>query len=145
LAAVDRNLALVRLSESTNSDFGKVDFAIQSDPQKVFSSIWQLESQVNNGGFDAYFRHTDPKVIAHAPVALKEIGALQCCAVVERALQFLEPVRSTLKGQGDNQEADDAVNALDALDQEFFAYPDNLTELLFAFVAKRPEAFGPVS
>jgi len=31
---------------------------------------------------------------------------------------------------------------LDELDQEFFRYPHNLTELLFAYVAARSEEFG---
>ena len=31
---------------------------------------------------------------------------------------------------------------LGPLDNQFFAYPDNLTDLLFAFVAKHPEEFG---
>jgi hypothetical protein len=28
------------------------------------------------------------------------------------------------------------------LDNEFFAYPHNLTDLLFAYVSKHPEEFG---
>ena len=31
---------------------------------------------------------------------------------------------------------------LNALDGEFFKYPHNLTELLFAYVSKHPEDFG---
>jgi hypothetical protein len=30
-----------------------------------------------------------------------------------------------------------------SLDDRFFAYPDDLTELLFAFVAAHPDVFGP--
>jgi len=33
---------------------------------------------------------------------------------------------------------------LSSLDSEFFSYPDDLTELLFAFVAARPQVFGDV-
>jgi hypothetical protein len=39
--------------------------------------------------------------------------------------------------------SDEASDQFDALDSEFFAYPDNLTELLYVFVAAHPEAFGP--
>jgi hypothetical protein len=42
---------LIALSESPQTDFVRVDFAAQSIPQKTFSSIWALESEVNNGGF----------------------------------------------------------------------------------------------
>jgi len=52
---MNKNSFLIQLSESPRTDFGRVAFAEQSEPQKVFSSIWALESQVNNGGFLQYF------------------------------------------------------------------------------------------
>lgn len=145
MSTLDKNRALIRLSESDNTDVGKVEFDLQSAPQKVFSSVWELESQVNNGGFEAYFRHTDSEVIKHAPVALKEIGAVHCCAIVERALQVLESLPSTRDGREAALDAVDADEVLAVLDQEFFAYQDDLTDLLFAFVAARPETFGQIS
>src|SRR5262245_45390306 len=42
---------LINLCSSNLTKFGKEDFEGQSFPQKVYSSIWTLESQVNNGGF----------------------------------------------------------------------------------------------
>ena len=33
---------------------------------------------------------------------------------------------------------------LESLDSKFFEYPDSLTDLLFAYVGKHPEAFGKV-
>ncbi len=46
---------LIGLSESDRTAFGKQEFAVQSLPQMVFSSIWAVESEVNNGGFSQYF------------------------------------------------------------------------------------------
>jgi hypothetical protein len=37
--SMDKNGALIDLSESDRTKFGKADFATQSIPQKVFSSI----------------------------------------------------------------------------------------------------------
>ena len=34
---------------------GKEEFAQQSLPQKVFSAIWEVESEVNNGGHSEEF------------------------------------------------------------------------------------------
>jgi hypothetical protein len=48
---MDKNGILIALSESDKTKFGKEDFSAQSVPQKVFSSIWAVESEVNNGGF----------------------------------------------------------------------------------------------
>jgi len=37
---------------------------------------------------------------------------------------------------------DEILRKLDSLDQEFFAYPDNLTVLLFAFLSRHPGEIG---
>jgi Domain of unknown function (DUF4375) len=50
-----KNHILINLSSSEKTSFGKEDFADQSLPQKVFSAIWAIESEVNNGGFSQYF------------------------------------------------------------------------------------------
>ena len=50
-----KNNILISLSESDKTQFGKQDFATQSIPQQVFSSVWALEAEVNNGGFSQYF------------------------------------------------------------------------------------------
>lgn len=39
---MDKNHFLINLSESKRTDFGRVDFAAQSEAQKVFSAIWSL-------------------------------------------------------------------------------------------------------
>jgi Domain of unknown function (DUF4375) len=143
---MDKNIFLIRLSESNRTDFGKVDFQEQSEAQKVFSAIWELESQVNNGGFDQYFRNSDSDIIAFAPTALKSIGAKACARIVETAIKLISPIPSS---QIERSSALDALgekeqDKLESLDSKFLEYPDNLTELLFAHVAKHPEAFGPI-
>jgi hypothetical protein len=37
---------------------------------------------------------------------------------------------------------DEVLEKLEPLDQEFFSYPHNLTDLLFAYVSQHPEEFG---
>jgi len=38
--------------------------------------------------------------------------------------------------------SDETLDKLGALDDEFFAYPHDLTDLLFAYVCAHPEEFG---
>jgi hypothetical protein len=52
---MNKNGILIDLSESKKTRFGKEVFVGQSLPQKVFSAIWAVESEVNNGGFSQYF------------------------------------------------------------------------------------------
>lgn len=42
-----KNHILIGLSESERTKFGKEDFASQSVPQKAFSALWEVESEVN--------------------------------------------------------------------------------------------------
>lgn len=142
---MDKNSYLIQLSESKATAFGKVDFPAQPEEQKVFSAIWALESQVNNGGFSQYFASWDGETANFAPSALRRIGAQACASIVERALAVVssEPLpqnfeeRAALVGSLDSE-------VLEGLDSEFFAYPDNLTNLLFEFVRNHPHAFGPI-
>src|SRR5262249_47890489 len=105
-----------------------------------------LEAHVNNGGFDSYLRYAESDVIAHAPAALEAIGALACRAIVQKALKLLEPLPPT------RDEREDALDSLgeadltrlETLDEEFYKYPDDLTDLLYKFVAARPDTFGEV-
>ena len=143
---MDTNRFLIDLSESNRTEFGRVDFANQSDAQKTFSAIWELESQINNGGFDQYFRNSDSDTIAHAPKALREIGATACAAIVESAIQVIAPIPNDDAARCDALDAagEDGEELLGELDSKFYAYPDNLTDLLFAFVSKHSNEFGAV-
>jgi hypothetical protein len=38
--------------------------------------------------------------------------------------------------------SDEVTDALHPLDNEFFAYPHNLTDLLFNYVSQHPDEFG---
>jgi hypothetical protein len=148
MAAIDKNGFLIDLSESDRVAFGQMAFSQQSEPQKVFSAVWALESQVNNGGFAQYFASSDGDTADFAPRALRTIGAIACANVVERALRTVSA--TPLPGTQDARESlvdsisEEARDGLKELDREFSTYPDNLTELLFAFVAKNPKEFGAI-
>ena len=146
---MDKSAFLIELSESDRTDFGRLDFEDQSEDQQVFSAIWALESQVNNGGFAQYFQSVDGHTANAVPSALRDIGAATCARIVGRALAVVAtealPVDQRLREQLIEALDETAQEALEALDQEFLAYPDNLTDLLFDFVRLRPHTFGQVS
>jgi hypothetical protein len=142
---LDKNHYLIELSESERTDFGRIDFTKLSDNQKVFSAVWALESQVNNGGFGQYFRSSDCDTANYAPVALRT----SCADIVRRALDVVSSSPLPLL----QEECEALIDDLDeersshlaALDDEFFKYPDNLTELLYVFVAAHPDDFDSAS
>lgn len=141
-----KNHILIGLSESDKTAFGKQEFARQSQPQKVFSAIWAVESEVNNGGFSQYFLNGTGESTPFVVEALRTIEAAKTAAICERAIAVAFPA-----GLPDSEDAirltasefpDEVFEKLEPLDQEFFSYPHNLTNLLFAFVSKHPEEFG---
>lgn len=141
-----KNRILINLSSSDKTSFGKEDFANQSLPQKVFSAIWVVESEVNNGGFSQYFLNSSADSTPFVVEALRIIGAPATAAICERAIAAAFP-----RGLPESEDAirlaasefpDEVLEKLKALTQEFFSYPHDLTELLFAYVSDHPEEFG---
>lgn len=143
---MNKNLILIELSESDKTKFGKEDFDAQSLPQKVFSAIWSLESEVNNGGFSQYFQNLSGETAGFVAEALETIGAPRTAEICRRAIDcaFPEglppnPEEITLAASDFSSETEEK---LDALDREFYQYPNDLTGLLFAYVSKHPDEFG---
>lgn len=143
---MNKSDVLISLSESKKSSFGKKDFAAQSRPQKVFSAIWALESEVNNGGFSQYFFNDSRESASFVLEALETIGAPNTADICRRAVSAAFPA-----GLPENPETirslaedfpDETLAKLEPLDREFFGYPHNLTDLLFAHVVSNPEEFG---
>ena len=141
-----KNQILIRLSESENAKFGKEDFIRQSLPQMVFSAIWDVEGEVNNGGFSQYFGNNSAETSQFVVEALRTIAAPDTAAICERAISAAFPGGLPKTTNGIRQLAaefsDETLEQLDELDQEFFSYPHNLTDLLFNYVSMHPEEFG---
>ena len=143
---MNKNEILIDLSQSEKTKSGKEDFALQSAPQKVFSAIWDVESEVNNGGFSQYFFNNSNESAPFVVQALETIGAPKTASICGRAIAAAFPAGLPTDPEAIRSAAadfsDEILKVLDALDREFYAYPHNLTDLLFAFVSEHPEEFG---
>jgi len=145
---VNKNQILVSLSMSDQTQFGKEDFDAQSLPQKVFSSIWAVESEVNNGGFLQYFQNISAETAPFIAEALATIGAPLTADICRRAIISAFPARLPATPEAicsaAEEISDETLADPEELDTEFFRYPHDLTELLFAYVSGHPEEFGKV-
>ena len=141
-----KNQILIQLSESENTNYGKMDFIRQSLPQKVFSAIWDVEAEVNNGGFSQYFVNSSSETAPFVVEALRTVDAPDTAAICERAISAAFPGGLPKTTDGIRQLAaefsDETLEHLNELDQEFFSYPHNLSDLLFNYVSVHPEEFG---
>lgn len=88
---MDKNNILIKLSESPKTSFGKQDFGAQSKPQKIFSTNWSVESEVNNGGFSQYFMNTSAETVPFVVDPLETIGAPTTADICKRAIAVAFP------------------------------------------------------
>lgn len=133
---MDKNRQLIQLSEAGR--FWRLDFDDLSPAEQVFRAIWDLESDVNNGGFDQYFFNSSGDTAFAVVDALKAIGAQETARIVAEA-NGMFPGSSPPRDRDKRQVLLDALGpeqkaALERLDAEFFRYPDSLTELLHEYV-----------
>jgi Domain of unknown function (DUF4375) len=142
---MNKNEILIDLSESEMTKIGKEEFAQQSLPQKVFSAIWEVESEVNNGGFAQYFSNDSAESASFVVEALEKIGAPKTANICHRAIVIAFPsglpaTVEAIRSVADNF-SEEILNELEPLNQEFVSYTHNLTDLLFAYVNAHPEEF----
>jgi len=143
---MDMNGLLVALSDSDKTQYNREEFSSQSAPQKVFTAIWELEAEVNNGGFSQYFLNSSGETAHFVVEALEAIQAPLTADICRRAIQTAFP--NGLPSDPDTIQTaasdfpPDVEDQLNALDNEFYKYPNNLTRLLFAYVRRHPEEFG---
>lgn len=136
---MNKNSWLIQVSESPRARFWRVDFDQLTLAEQVFRVVWELESEVNNGGFHQYFLNSTGDFAWFAPMALEAIGATYMAVIVRKACSIFpesEPQRDWTARQTDLLALDElADELLETLDQEFCSYPDDLTTLLFNYVA----------
>lgn len=142
----DKTRILIDLSESPRTQFGKVSFEEQTEVQQVFSCVWGLESEVMNGGFWQYYYNTDGEAAYKAVPALEEIGARRAAEIVRHANSEFQggvPPKDRSKRQEQlTALSETAKRHLEELSEQFIAYPDDLTVLLYDFVKRHPQEFG---
>ena len=101
--------------------------------EQQISALWRLEADVNNGGFLQFFCNWGEATCRTAIAALAEIGALKMHFLVKRMRAVLDRLEGSPQIQGLMdlyQHLTPAEHdALEALDEAFWAYPDRLSKL----------------
>ena len=120
--------------QSALSTEAEVGFDALSERDRVLVTIWGLEADVNNGGFDQYFFNSSGDHAFAAVECLRRIGANAMADIVRDATSLfgqdgVPRDRSTRQDALDSFR-DDSEEFLDALDTRFIAYPDDLSGLL---------------
>ena len=108
------------------------------DKTKVTELIDELEAEVNNGGFHQYFYNSAGNDTTETIQALEAIGALHIADIVKKAAAMFPdgiPPKERFARQEVLLELFPKAEVFEDLDNEFYAYPDDLSALLKKFVA----------
>ncbi len=141
----DTNRRRIKLAEGPNIRFWRIDYDQLSFAERVFGLIWELESEVNNGGFHQYFWNSTGALAPYVVNALHAVGAVRTAALVQAALAEVGDVPWS-----DDDARKAAITSLsppvreklNEFDQAFYANPDDLTELLYRYVDKHRAEIG---
>ena len=109
-----------------------------SSAERVFYLVFQLEGEVNNGGFPQFLYNGSGDFANESAAALREIGAEKMAEICDRVLsEFGGAVpknRDERETMLDNTFTDEISEILSQCDNEFWKYPDDLVELNYQFV-----------
>lgn len=142
----EMNRRLMDLDEAPNFRIWRVDYESLSKPEKVYFAVRNLEDEVSNGGFWQFFINTSGRSAPDLAAALETIGAASTARIAREAIAAV--------GAGVNwgDDADrqarieelpqSALDKLDQLDEDFFEFPDDLTGLLYQYVADHRQEMG---
>lgn len=108
-----------------------------TEPERVFMAVWELTSEVNNGGFQQYYSAKSGDLSWFCPNALETIGAQRTAELVRRAnLLFGEggPPRDRELRNGQLPKIE--KSQLESVNQVFDAHEEDLLLLLHDYVSK---------
>jgi hypothetical protein len=136
---------LIRISEAVWAREAAFGVDALSAAERVFLCVWNLEAEVNNGGFEQFFINSAGDNAAETPTALRQIGAAQAATIAEEAngvfLPSGPPTDRDARAAALERLGAPATDTLNMLDARFYKYPDNLEALLRQFVDRNREQF----
>ena len=136
--AMDRGRFLTRFTIALSDRLFPHPWAELSAAERVVVLVDWLEREVNNGGFHQFYFNSAGDCANQTPAALRAIGACQVAAIVEQA-NALFPGGAPPVDRSERQcvldEIDPDIHIFNQLDRRFYAYPDEISTLVYDFVA----------
>jgi len=124
------------LRKSYTTAFGEL-----TEEEKLLVAIWDLEAEVNNGGFSQYYFNSGGDNALFVVDALNRIGAHSTARIVQQANDYfgldgppsdIDRRQEIILAISDREE-----KPWEALDSAFYEYPDDLESLQKAYLRSR--------
>lgn len=147
LLAEGEAIDLFKVSEAVWAREAKHGYAGLSEPERTFLCVWNLEAEVNNGGFSQFFLNSSGDHSMATPAALRQVGAPEMAALLEQAMKPFGP-----SGPASNRgQRSKAIEALPSsvreewgrLDSAFYALSSPESGLRALVETNRGQFFAP--
>jgi hypothetical protein len=106
--------------------------------EQVFFCVWELEAEINNGGFEQFYLNSSGDIAAYVPDALRAIGATHTASLVDQANAVVgsdgPPTDRDARTKLVEALDDSALDRFEQLDAAFLEYKDNLSALLAEYM-----------
>ena len=116
-----------------------------SPPERVLFVTQNVEMEVNNGGFSQLFYNSSGDFAGEMAEAFRAIGAEKTAAICRQALDAIGQPLPVNRAERiellEKIETDALTNALDACDNAFYEYRDDLIACNDAYVMKNKADF----
>lgn len=108
--------------------------------EQAFVLVWELEAEVNNGGFSQYFFNRGGGHALATIAALEAIGAHATSQILRRAVRLFGQGGPSLDQASRQRQPEALPDGGDedfmSMDAAFYEYPDDLSNLLAEHVRK---------
>lgn len=134
-----------QLGSETENELSKVQNLTKG--QQAIFSVWWVEAEVNNGGFNQFYFNSSGQYAKMAVDGFQLFGASKFADLMKRANDVYEENRERLEefddGSIESFSESYEDNPLNALDQEFYDLykSEPLNELRIAYIRKHPNEF----
>jgi hypothetical protein len=129
----DPTSMIIELSYGLSDKISRSGYEGLSHPEKVLNSVFWLDAEINNGGFDQFFYNSSGNHANETAAALEEIGAGHTAELVRKAISYF-PGGSPSPDIYKRRKMWDLINEdisaqWNLLDTQFYKYDDPLEEL----------------
>ncbi len=147
LDSLDADQLLIELDTQISELCAYGDALTKLTPaQQIFYFNQCFERELNNGGFNQYFYNSSGNYAHETIAALTTIGANNMAGILQKAIAAFPNAQVPTNWEQRQDvvlEIEEEANELwEALDQEFYAYPDNLVELNYNYVLANKQQFS---
>ncbi len=102
------------------------------EAERAFLRVWELEAEINNGGFDQYFFNSSGDHCLETKESLIRIGAQKTAEILADAMFLFpdgEPSKDQTKRQNQLKEVSPDSDRFESHDQRFLAYEEDVSGL----------------